>query len=145
RRAAWTGRAGDGFPIRERRRGSGGGARAPGERGRARTGPVRRPAGLPRQVVLPGQPARDLPPVRAADNPARPPRLQVGGAGDLPPGRRGPPEAGGLRAVRRSWAGRRAGAPQVRAPDRRVTERNQSFGAIVSLVRGEWYGLHWVM
>src|SRR6266581_4112183 len=78
--------------------------------------------------------------MRAANDPAGPPRLQVGGAGDVPPDRRGPSEAGGLRAVRRPRAGRRAGAPQVRAPDRRETQRNQSSGALASHGRREWYG-----
>ena len=66
-------------------------------------------AGVSGPLVLPGEPSRGLPPVRAADHPAGPPRLPLGRPGDVPPGQRGPPTAGALRPFCRPGTGRRAG------------------------------------
>ena len=82
-------------------------------RRRPGAGPVRRSARLPGPLVLPGEPARGVPPVRAEDHAPGAPRLQVGGAGDVPPGRRGPSAARSLRRVRRPGPWRRAGAAAV--------------------------------
>src|SRR6267143_3262009 len=74
--------------------------------------------------------ARDLSPVRAADDPARPPGLPLDRPGDVPSRRRGPPTVGALRAFRRPGPGRRAGAAEVGAQNRRETQRTRPARAL---------------
>src|SRR5205814_63336 len=78
-----------------------------------------RAARVPRALVLPRQPPRGLPPVRAADDSAGASRLPLGRAADVSAGQGGAPAAGRLRELRRPRREGRAGAPRVGAAPRR--------------------------
>src|SRR5207302_10284737 len=66
-------------------------------------------------------------------------RRPPGRTGDVPTRRGGPAAAGALRAFRRPRPGRRAGAAEVGAQDRREIERTRPARALASFVLEEWW------